>query len=111
VIALNPRCSACDNFPIREKAWRPIIRSDRERVVARHLHEREVMFRRNCFQLSKDFGGLADPSSPDIKGSSEWASGGLLWESEGGDDILKRRAYTIEEAVEFVGVQRSRCVI
>ena len=49
VTALNPRCSIRDNSPIPEKAWRPIIRSDREKTVVKHLHEREIMFNQNCF--------------------------------------------------------------
>jgi len=88
VIALNSRCSARDSFPIREKPRRPIIRSDRARTVAKHLHERETMFRQNCFPLSKDTESLADVSCFDI----EEPSPGSLWESEGGDDILKRKA-------------------
>jgi len=88
VIALNPRCSARDNFPIREKTRRPIIRSNREKAVAKHLHERDIMFDQNCSRLSKDIEGLGDLSGFNIKGSSALSYGGGLWESEGGDDIF-----------------------
>ena len=63
------------------------------------------MFRQNCFRLSKDIESLADVSGFDIKGPFTWSSSKLLWESGGGDDISKGGAYTVEEAVEFVGVR------
>ena len=48
VIELNPRCSMCDSSPISEKARRPIIRSDRERVFVKNLFVREIRLRPSC---------------------------------------------------------------
>jgi len=96
VIALNSRCSARDRSPILEKIRRPIIRSDRERAVAKHLHEREIMFCQNCFRLPKVAKSLGEISISYSVG---------LWGLECGDDILKREAYTIGGTIGFVRVQ------
>jgi len=69
VMVLNPRCSMCDNSPILEKIRRHIIRSDRERAVAKHLQEREIMFRQNIFRLSKGVESLVNVSGSDIERS------------------------------------------
>jgi len=45
------------------------MRSNRERAVAKHLHERETMFDQNCSPLSKDVEGLGGFLGFDIKGS------------------------------------------
>jgi len=92
VIVLNPRCSMCDNFPIREKIRRPKIRSDRERTVVKHLPEREIMFRQNCSQLLNDIGSWGDFSGSDTKGLSGFLYGGEYWESGRDDSILKKKA-------------------
>ena len=110
VIALNQRCCMCDNFPIREKPQRPMTRSNRAKAVVKHLHEREIMFDQNCSQQSNDIGGvgdLGDFSGFDINGSPAPSYGGG-WVSGRDDDILKRKAYTTEEAAESVRVPRVR---
>ena len=100
----------CDNFPIREKPQRLITRSNRAKAVVKHLHEREIMFDQNCSQQSKDIGGLGglgDFSSFDINGSPAPSYGGR-WATGRDDDILKRKAYTTEEAAESTRVPRIR---
>jgi len=92
VIALNPRCSGCDNSPPREKIRRLKIRSERERDVMKHLFEREITFRRNCPRLSKDIGGPGNVSGFDVNGPSASSDGGALWESRRNRNILKRGA-------------------
>ena len=105
VIALNPRCSECDNSPLCEKIRRPKIRSERERDVMRHIFEREITFRRNCPRLSKDMGGLGKISGFGVNGSSASSDGGVLRESGRNRNILKRGDYMIEGGIESARVR------
>jgi len=100
VIELNPRCSMSDNFPIREKTRRPIIRSDRERALVKHRVEREIMLRQSCSRLPNNIGGPGDFPCFDINASptTPWCGG--LWELGRDDDIIGMRTYVIQEIVE-----------
>jgi len=80
-----------------------MIRSDRERAVVMHLHEREAMFDQNCFRLSNDIADPADFSCFDMKGPSTLSYGGG-WESED-DDGISKKVYTIEKDVGSVKLQ------
>jgi len=63
------------------------------------------MFRLNCFLLWKGIEGLGSFSGFDVKGPPASSYGGQLWESGPAVDILKRKAYIIEESVESAKVK------
>jgi len=63
------------------------------------------MFCRNSFRLSNGVESLANVSGSGVRVSSTGAYCGGSWEPEGGDDILKMKAYTVGEAVELFRLQ------
>lgn len=100
----------CNNFPIHEKPQRLITRSNWAKAVVKHLHKREIMFDQNCSQQSNDIGGVsrvAGFSGFDINGLPAPSYGGR-WATGRDDDILKRKAYTTEEATESARVPRNK---